>query len=96
MLTRFFTLVALLFGLVMAQCPDYSKYAAQFRFPSSGGVRNISYLRPDPACRTFNLSYLEDVVIMDVMHATPDLDLFRTFLNGQYHLLSIFSLADVS
>lgn len=86
MLVNLLSITTLLFGAVIAQCPDYLDYSMVKHYPFSGGIRNISYQRPDPACRTFNLSILEDQVILDVMHATPDLDLFRLFLNGEYHL----------
>jgi hypothetical protein len=89
MLPNLLSLLALLFGVAIAQCPDYLDYSMVKHYPYSGGVRNISYQRPDPSCRTFNLSVLEDQVILDVMHATPDLDLFRLFLNGEYHLSSL-------
>lgn len=86
MLPNLLSFLALFFGVAIAQCPDYLDYSEVRHYPYSGGVRNISYQRPDPACRTFNLSVLEDQVILDVMHATPDLDLFRLFLNGRYYL----------
>ncbi|KAI5206938.1 glycoside hydrolase family 125 protein [Aureobasidium subglaciale EXF-2481] len=76
------TFVALLFGIATAQCPDYLDYSTVKHYPYSGGSHNISYQRPDPACRTFNLSLLNDVVIFDVMRAVPDLDLFRLFINA--------------
>ncbi|KAG9629482.1 glycoside hydrolase family 125 protein, partial [Aureobasidium melanogenum] len=82
MLPNLLSLLALRFGVAIAQCPDFFDYSMVKHYPYSGGVHNISYQRPDPSCRTFNLSVLEDQVILDVMHATPDLDLFRLFLNA--------------
>lgn len=89
MLVNLLSIIALLFGSAIAQCPDYLDFSMVKHYPYSGGIRNISYQRPDPACRTFNLSLLEDQVILDVMHATPDLDLFRLFLNSEYLLSSM-------
>lgn len=89
MLVTLMSIISLLSGSAIAQCPDYVDYSSVKHYPYSGGVRNLSYQRPDPACRTFNLSLLENQVILDVMHATPDLDLFRLFLNSKYHLSSL-------
>lgn len=77
------SLIALLFGIAVAQCPDYSDYAMQHHGPYSPGRYNLSYQRPEPACRTFNSSAVEDV-LLTVMNATSDYDLFRIFVNGQY------------
>lgn len=82
-----FSFIALLFGIAFAQCPDYTDYASQPHVPWSGGIHNISYQRPVPACRTWNDSFLERDVIFRVMNHTTDLDLFRLFLNSQYCLL---------
>ncbi|KAI4730179.1 hypothetical protein E4T49_02063 [Aureobasidium sp. EXF-10728] len=82
MLTNMLSLLALLAGIAIAQCPDYLDYSTLKHYPYSGGVHNISYQRPDPACRTFNLSLLEDQVLPNLMHAAPDPDLFRLFLNA--------------
>jgi hypothetical protein len=82
MLVHRISFLAPLIGIASAQCPDYLDYATLKHSPYSDGIRNLSYQRPDPACRTFNLSLLEDKVLPDVMHATPDPDLSRLFLNG--------------
>jgi hypothetical protein len=82
MLVHLISFLAPLIGIASAQCPDYLDYATAKHAPYSGGVHNLSYQRPDPACRTFNLSLLEDKVLPNAMHAIPDPDLFRLFLNG--------------
>ena len=84
MLVHLVSLLAPLIGIASAQCPDYLDYATLKHQPYSEGIRNLPYQRPDHACRTFNLPLLEDKIIPDVMHAVPDPDLFRLFLNGQY------------
>lgn len=75
------SLIALLFSTALAQCPDYLDYALEHHGPYTPGRFNLSYQRPEPACRTFNSSAVEDV-LLTVMNATTDLDLFRLFLNG--------------
>jgi hypothetical protein len=89
MLVHLISFLAPLVGIASAQCPDYLDYATLKHSPYSEGVRNLSYQRPDPACRTFSLPLLEDKVLLDVMHATPDPDLFRLFLNGSCRWPSI-------
>ena len=84
MLVHLISFLAPLIGIASAQCPDYLDYATLKHAPYSEGIRNLSYQRPDPACRTFSLPILEDKVLLDVLHATPDPDLFRLFLNGWY------------
>lgn len=95
MLVHLISFLAPLIGIASAQCPDYLDYATLKHQPYSEGIRNLSYQRPDPACRTFNLPLLEDKVIPDVMHALPDPDLFRLFLNGQSPLSILETHADV-
>ena len=54
--------VLLLTPVVKAQCPDYSIYSQQPHEPLSTGRYNLSYMRPEPACRTFNSSDVEEVI----------------------------------
>lgn len=73
----------LLAGLAAAagsSCPDYSDYAKQRHEPFSAGKYKLSYQRPDPACRTFNSSDVEDV-IKHMESVISDPDLYRLFQN---------------
>lgn len=71
-------------GVAMAvaqSCPDYSTYSQQRHAPFSTGRYQLSSMRPDPACRTFNSSDVEDVVArMESVIADPDL--YRLFQNS--------------
>jgi hypothetical protein len=74
----------LAFGIgsgVRAQCPDYSIYSQQRNEPFSTGRYNLSYMRPDPACRTFNSSVVEDT-IASMKDVIKDPDLYRLFENA--------------
>lgn len=66
---------------VTAQCPDYSEYSQQVHPPLSSGRYQLSYMRPDPACRTFNSSVVEDT-IKDMQSVIKDPDLYRLFQNS--------------
>ncbi|KAI9744166.1 MAG: hypothetical protein M1818_002318 [Claussenomyces sp. TS43310] len=68
-------------GAVQAQCPDFSSYSQQVHDPLSTGRYNLSYMRPDPACRTFNSSVVEGV-ITSMQSVIPDPDLYRLFENS--------------
>ncbi|KAH8884610.1 hypothetical protein GQ53DRAFT_797620 [Thozetella sp. PMI_491] len=61
-------------------CPDYSSYAYSKHAPYSKGKYELSYMRPRPACRTFNLSEVEDT-IQGMKASIRDPDLFRLFEN---------------
>ena len=63
-----------------AQCPDYLDYAEQPHGPFSEGRYNLSYQRPEPGCRTFNSSVVEDTVNR-VKGDIFDPDLRRLFEN---------------
>lgn len=67
--------------LIQAQCQDYSTYSQQRHPPFSTGKYNLSYMRPDPECRTFNSSEVEDTItrMKDVI---ADPDLYRLFENS--------------
>ena len=62
-------------------CPDYSDYSQQYHPPFSSGRYNLSYQRPDPACRTFTSAIVENTI--QQLNATiADPDLFRLFENS--------------
>ncbi|GAB7358967.1 hypothetical protein MBLNU230_g5041t1 [Neophaeotheca triangularis] len=63
------------------QCPDYLEYADEYHAPFSSGRYNLSSQRPDPACRTFNSSGVEDA-INRVEADISDPDLSRLFQNA--------------
>jgi uncharacterized protein len=65
---------------VLAQCPDYADYSTEIHAPVSAGKYKLSYQRPNPACRTFNLSEVEST-IADMRTTITDPDLFRLFEN---------------
>lgn len=73
--------VALLAATASAQCPDYSTYSTERHTPYSNGSYQLSYMRPDPACRTFNSSDVERV-ITDMASVIADPDLYRLFQNA--------------
>ncbi|KAM3086907.1 hypothetical protein ACMFMG_001027 [Clarireedia jacksonii] len=81
----FLTSIAVATGLlkagVQAQCPDYSQYSQQQHPPLSSGKYALSYMRPDPACRTFNSSIVENV-ITNMSSVIKDPDLYRLFQNS--------------
>ncbi|KAJ3514566.1 hypothetical protein NLJ89_g2306 [Agrocybe chaxingu] len=63
-----------------AQCPDYTSYSQTPHDPRSSGVLALPYMRPAPACRTFNSSAVEKV-ITDMKSLLKDPDLARLFEN---------------
>ncbi|RDL41773.1 Six-hairpin glycosidase [Venustampulla echinocandica] len=66
---------------INAQCPDYANYAIQKHQPLSTGRYQLSYMRPEPACRTFNSSVVEDT-ITSMKTVIKDPDLYRIFENS--------------
>ena len=72
---------AFVFPSVNAQCPDYSSYSQQVHQPLSSGKYQLSYMRPAPACRTFNSSVVEDT-IASMQSVIKDPDLYRLFQNS--------------
>ncbi|KAH6719287.1 hypothetical protein DL95DRAFT_432171 [Leptodontidium sp. 2 PMI_412] len=66
---------------VEAQCPDYSTFSQQRHEPFSTGKYQLSYMRPEPACRTFNSSIVEDT-ITNMKSVIKDPDLYRLFENS--------------
>lgn len=67
--------------VAQAGCPDYSDYSQQYHSPFSSGRYNLSYMRPEPACRTFNSSVVEDT-ITGMQSVIRDPDLYRLFQNS--------------
>ncbi|KAH8902294.1 hypothetical protein BR93DRAFT_941597 [Coniochaeta sp. PMI_546] len=78
----YFVFTLLYAGVALAQsCPDYSIYSQQRHSPFSSGRYQLSSMRPDPACRTFNSSDVEDLITrMEPVIADPDL--YRLFQNS--------------
>ncbi|CAK7200839.1 hypothetical protein SEUCBS139899_003538 [Sporothrix eucalyptigena] len=69
-------------GTALGQnCPDYSSYSTQQHQPLSNGSYQLGYMRPDPGCRTFNLSEVEST-ITSMAGSISDPDLYRLFLNA--------------
>lgn len=75
------TTTVVLVPAVGAQCPDYSTYSQQRHEPFSTGRYSLSYMRPDPACRTFNSSDVEDTIVA-MKSVIKDPDLYRLFENA--------------
>ncbi|KAF8974386.1 Six-hairpin glycosidase-like protein [Flammula alnicola] len=63
-----------------AQCPDYTTYAQSPHDPLSTGPLALPYMRPAPACRTFNSTAVEKV-ITDMKSLLKDPDIARLFEN---------------
>ncbi|KAI1813667.1 glycoside hydrolase family 125 protein [Poronia punctata] len=63
-----------------ANCPSYSSYSQLRHEPFSAGGYALSYQRPEPACRTFNSTVVEDAIVR-IKNLTSDPDLFRLFEN---------------
>jgi hypothetical protein len=81
---KLFITMPLLCGAVSvtsAACPDYSDYSQQYHAPFSSGAYNLSYMRPAPACRTFNSSDVENTVAR-MKSVIKDPDLYRLFQNA--------------
>jgi meiotically up-regulated gene 157 (Mug157) protein len=75
-------LVPLLATPILTQsCPDYSLYSQQRHPPFSSGRYQLSYQRPDPACRTFNSSSVESL-LTKMESVISDPDLYRLFQNA--------------
>ncbi|TAQ87796.1 hypothetical protein B7494_g3865 [Chlorociboria aeruginascens] len=68
-------------GRAIAQCPDYSSYSTTQHTPLSSGRYALSYMRPDPSCRTFNSSIVEST-ISSMESTIADPDLYRLFQNS--------------
>lgn len=66
--------------LLPPECLDYGSYSNRRHAPFSEGVFQLSYQRPEPRCRTFNLSEVEETII-SMREVVKDPDLFRLFEN---------------
>ncbi|KAI0903234.1 glycoside hydrolase family 125 protein [Ustulina deusta] len=64
-----------------AACPDYSQYATQTHQPFSTGKYQLSFMRPEQACRKYTVPEVENV-IDDMKGLVKDPDLFRLFENA--------------
>ncbi|KAI9574953.1 Six-hairpin glycosidase-like protein [Boletus coccyginus] len=64
-----------------AGCPDYSTYSQTPHGNPSAGPLSLPYMRPDPACRTFNSTSVEKV-ILDMNARLKDPDIARLFENA--------------
>ncbi|KAI9641003.1 hypothetical protein NHQ30_010430 [Ciborinia camelliae] len=73
--------ITFLLSVVQAQCPDYSQYSLSQHSPLSSGRYALSWMRPDPACRTFNSSIVEKT-INDMKSVIADPDFYRIFQNS--------------
>ncbi|KAF5393651.1 hypothetical protein D9757_000199 [Collybiopsis confluens] len=74
---------ALLLGsssVVHSQCPDFTTYSATPQGNPSNGTLGLPFMRPAPACRTFNSSAVEKV-ITDMKARLKDPDVARLFEN---------------
>ncbi|KAI0024043.1 glycoside hydrolase family 125 protein [Xylariomycetidae sp. FL0641] len=65
---------------VSQNCESYTTYSQQKHEPYSKGAYALPYQRPDPACRTFNSTGVEEA-ISRIKNMTTDPDLFRLFEN---------------
>lgn len=65
---------------VGASCPNYADYSQNRHEPLSDGAFRLAYMRPEPACRTFNSTLVEDAVTR-VKQQIWDPDLARLFEN---------------
>ncbi|KIM91009.1 glycoside hydrolase family 125 protein [Piloderma croceum F 1598] len=76
-----FVAVALALGAtVQADCPDFTTYSQSPQGNASTGPLALPFMRPVPACRTFNSTSVEKV-IEDMKSRLKDPDLARLFEN---------------
>lgn len=68
-------------AVATAKCPDYSSYSQTPHAPFSGGVYNLSSMRPEPACRTFVSQEVEDTIAA-MKDVVKDPDMYRLFENA--------------
>ncbi|KAJ7616584.1 Six-hairpin glycosidase-like protein [Roridomyces roridus] len=64
----------------LQRCEDFATYSTQPQGTPSKGPLGLPYMRPDPACRTFNSSAVEKVVA-NLTSRMKDPDLARLFEN---------------
>ncbi|ROV99625.1 hypothetical protein VPNG_07757 [Cytospora leucostoma] len=73
--------ISLIAGITSAQCPDYADYSSERHPPYTNGTYQLSYQRPVSACRTFNSSDVENVIVQ-MRNVIADPDLYRLFENS--------------
>jgi uncharacterized protein len=76
-----FAALAAVFPVALSACPDYSDYSQQHHAPFSSGKYNLSYMRPDPSCRTFRSAPVDNL-IQKYSGLVKDPDLYRLFQNS--------------
>ncbi|KAI1310599.1 glycoside hydrolase family 125 protein [Xylaria venustula] len=64
-----------------AACPDYSDYSTQVHQPVSAGKYQLSFMRPEQACRKYTLPEVEQT-IDEMKDLVKDPDLSRLFENA--------------
>ena len=62
-------------------CPKYTPYSEKQHPPLSSGKYHLSYMRPDPSCRSF-VSQEVDATIQHMKTVIKDPDLYRLFENS--------------
>lgn len=62
-------------------CPNYFEYSKSIHPPLSEGDQQLSYMRPEPDCRTFRSKAVENV-IKDMKERLADPDMARLFENA--------------
>ncbi|KAJ3909236.1 Six-hairpin glycosidase-like protein [Lentinula edodes] len=67
-------------SVAQSQCPDFTTYSASPQGNPSNGTLGLPFMRPAPACRTFNSSAVE-TVINDMKSRLKDPDIARLFEN---------------
>jgi hypothetical protein len=72
--------ISLVAATAQVDCPDYTTYAQSPQGNPSSGPLGLPYMRPDPACRTFNSTSVEKV-ILDMKSRLKDPDVARLFEN---------------
>lgn len=75
------SLVTALPNAIPSSCPDFDTYSQQKHAPLSSGQYKLSYMRPSPACRTFNNSVVNNA-ITKMSSKIADPDLYRLFENA--------------
>ncbi|TFK76098.1 hypothetical protein BDN72DRAFT_756746 [Pluteus cervinus] len=79
-LSAVLALLGVLVDSAQADCPSFNDWSRQARGSPSLGPLKLPYMRPDPACRTFNSSAVEKV-ITDMKGLIKDPDIARLFEN---------------